>query len=53
MKTQYGYHIIKLADKKARHHRTLAEVRQQLTDQLAFERAQAQAADLAEKLGIR
>ena len=30
--------------------RPLAEVRQQLTDQLAYERAQAQAADLAQKL---
>ena len=50
VKTQYGYHIIKLVDKKSAATRSLAEVRQQLTDQLAYERAQAQAAILAEKL---
>ncbi len=50
VKTQYGYHIIKLVDKKAATTRQLAEVRQQLTDQLAYQRAQAQAADLAQKL---
>jgi peptidyl-prolyl cis-trans isomerase D len=47
VKTQYGYHIIKLVDKKVATTRTLAEVRQQITDQLAYERAQAQASDLA------
>lgn len=50
VKTQYGYHIIKVVDKKPGTTRTLAEVRQQLADQLAFERAQAQAADLADTL---
>jgi peptidyl-prolyl cis-trans isomerase D len=50
VKTQYGYHIIKLVDKKPATTRALAEVRQQLTDQLAYQRAQAQAADLAQKL---
>jgi len=50
VKTQYGYHIIKLVDKKAAATRQLAEVRQQLTDQLAYQRAQALAADLAQKL---
>jgi peptidyl-prolyl cis-trans isomerase D len=50
VKTQYGYHIIKLVDKKAATTRPLAEVRQQLTDQLAYQRAQAQAADLAQSL---
>ncbi len=48
VKTQYGYHIIKLVDKKNATTRPLAEVRQQLTDQLAYQRAQAQAADLAQ-----
>ncbi len=51
MKTQYGYHVIKLVDKKPGTTRPLAEVRQQLNDQLAYERAQAQAADQAESLG--
>jgi peptidyl-prolyl cis-trans isomerase D len=50
VKTQYGYHIIKLVDKKPAATRPLAEVRQQLSDQLAYERAQSQAADLASKL---
>ncbi len=50
VKTQYGYHIIKLVDKKAATTKTLAEVRQQLNERLAYERAQAQAADLSQKL---
>jgi peptidyl-prolyl cis-trans isomerase D len=50
VKTQYGYHIIKMTDKKTGTTKTLADVRQQITDQLAFERAQTQAADLAESL---
>lgn len=50
VKTQYGYHIIKVTDKKNATTRPLADVRQQLNDQLAYERAQAQAADLAQKL---
>ena len=50
VKTQYGYHIIKVADKKAATTRTLAEVRQQITDQLAYERAQTQATTLAQSL---
>src|SRR5262245_50108869 len=50
VKSQFGYHIIKVTDKKAGTVRTLAEMRQQLSDQLSFERAQAQAADLAANL---
>lgn len=50
VKTQFGYHIIKLTDKKAATTRPLADVRQQLQDQLAYERAQAQASDLASSL---
>ena len=50
VKTQYGYHIIKLVDKKAATTRPLTEVRQQLTDQLSYQRAQAQAAELAQSL---
>ena len=50
VKTQYGYHIITLVDQKAATTRTLAELRPQLTDQLAYERAQAQGADLAQSL---
>ena len=50
VKTQYGYHVIKLVDKKPAATRPLAEVRQQVSDQLAYQRAQAQAADLAQSL---
>jgi peptidyl-prolyl cis-trans isomerase D len=50
VKTGFGYHIIKLVDKKNATTRPLAEVRQQLNDQLAYQRAQTQAADLAQNL---
>jgi peptidyl-prolyl cis-trans isomerase D len=50
VKTQYGYHIIKLVDKKEGATRPIADVKQQLTDQIAFERAQTQAAELAQSL---
>jgi len=50
VKTQFGFHIIKLTDKKPGTTRTLAELRPQLTDQLSYERAQAQAGDLAASL---
>ncbi len=50
VKTQYGYHIIKVVDKKAASTRSLGDVRQQIVDQLSYERAQAQAADMAERL---
>jgi len=50
VKTQYGYHIIKMVDKKPGSTRTLAELKPQITDQLAYEKAQAQAADLAASL---
>jgi len=50
VKTQYGYHIIKMSDKKPATTKTLQEVRQQIVDQLGYERAQAQAADLAQSL---
>jgi peptidyl-prolyl cis-trans isomerase D len=50
IKTSFGYHIIKLVDKKPGTTRPLAEVRQQLSDRLTTERAQAQAADTAQGL---
>jgi peptidyl-prolyl cis-trans isomerase D len=50
VKTEYGYHIIKLTDKKPGGTKKLDEVRQQIVDQLAFDRAQTQAATLAESL---
>ena len=50
VKTSYGYHIIRLVDRKPGTTRPLAEVRQQISDQLAAERAQAQAGDTAQNL---
>jgi peptidyl-prolyl cis-trans isomerase D len=50
VKTQFGYHIIKLVDKKAAATRPINDVRAQIADQLAYERAQAQAATLAQNL---
>src|SRR5439155_25834420 len=50
VKTQYGYHIIKVVDRKPGTTRSLADVRQQITDQLAYERAQAQASDLSQAI---
>ncbi|HEX7486979.1 MAG TPA: SurA N-terminal domain-containing protein [Vicinamibacterales bacterium] len=47
VKTQYGFHIIEVTDKKAASIRTIDEVRPQLVDQLATERAGAKAADMA------
>ncbi len=50
VKTEYGFHIIKLTDKKAGATRTLADVKEQLTEQLSYQKAQTQATDLAAKL---
>jgi peptidyl-prolyl cis-trans isomerase D len=47
VKSQYGYHIIKVTDKRAATQRTLAEVRTQIEDQLKFEQAAAAAQTLA------
>jgi peptidyl-prolyl cis-trans isomerase D len=47
VKSQYGFHIIKVTDKKAATVRTLDEVRPQILDQLAWEKAQTKAADTA------
>jgi peptidyl-prolyl cis-trans isomerase D len=43
VKTQYGYHIIKLTDKRPATTRPLTEVHAQIEDQLKWERAQAEA----------
>ena len=53
VKTSFGFHIIKLVDKKVGTTRSLEEVRAQLQDQLSVERAQQQAASLAESLRAR
>ena len=50
VKTQFGFHIIKLTDKKPGTSRPLEEVKQQLTEQIQTEKAQQQALDLAGRL---
>lgn len=50
VKTQYGFHIIKVIDKKGGSTKALSEVRQQLVDQLKYDAAERQATQLAQKL---
>ncbi|MBI2223252.1 MAG: peptidyl-prolyl cis-trans isomerase [Acidobacteria bacterium] len=50
VKTQFGYHVIKLAEKKATEARTFDQVRAQIEDQLKWERAQQQAQQIAEEI---
>ena len=50
VKTQFGYHIIKVVDKKPASTRTLDEVRSEITERLTYERATQQAGDLSQKL---
>jgi peptidyl-prolyl cis-trans isomerase D len=50
VKSQYGYHIIKVTDKRAASTRPLAEVRSQIEDQLKYEQAQNAAQKLADEV---
>jgi peptidyl-prolyl cis-trans isomerase D len=50
VKTDYGFHIIRVAEKRPAGTRPLDEVRQQITEQLKWERAQEQASSLAARL---
>jgi peptidyl-prolyl cis-trans isomerase D len=50
VKSSFGFHIIKVTDKKPESRKSLDEVRQQITDQLAYERAQAQASAMADQI---
>ena len=43
VKTQFGYHVIKLTEKRAASQRQLAEVQPQIEDQIKWQRAQEQA----------
>lgn len=49
--TEFGFHIIKATDRREGAQRPLDEVREQITEQLKWERAQEQARALAERLG--
>jgi peptidyl-prolyl cis-trans isomerase D len=50
VKSQYGYHIIKVTDKKTASKKSLDEVRAQIEDQLKWERAQAEAQRVADEV---
>jgi peptidyl-prolyl cis-trans isomerase D len=50
VKTQFGYHVIKLTEKKAAETRPFDLVRPQIEDQLKWERAQQQAQQVAEEI---
>lgn len=50
VQTSFGFHIIKVADRRAANVQTLEEVRPQITDQLTTERAERQASTLATEL---
>ncbi len=50
VKTQFGYHIIKVVDKREATTKPLEEVRAQIADQLAYERAQRQGSAMADTL---
>src|SRR5215203_3580509 len=53
VKTQYGYHVIKLTEKKAATQRPLAEVQAQIEDQIKWQRAQDQAQKTADDLASK
>jgi len=50
VKSTYGYHIIKVTDKRAASQKTLAEVRSQIEDQLKWEQAQSAAQKLSDQV---
>ena len=53
VKTSYGYHIIKVMEKKAASKRSLDEVRPQIEDQLRWDRAQAEAQRIADDVASK
>jgi peptidyl-prolyl cis-trans isomerase D len=53
IKSQFGFHIIKVTDKKAGSTRTLDEVRAQIQEQLSSQRADQQVADRTAQLDTR
>ncbi len=48
VKSQFGFHIIKVTDKKPETRRTLDEVRAEITERLSYESAQTQAQTIGE-----
>ena len=53
VKSQFGFHIIKLTDKRAATTKTINDVRPQLEDQVKTEKARAEAAKKAEAMTSR
>jgi peptidyl-prolyl cis-trans isomerase D len=50
VKSQFGYHIIKVTDKRPASTKSLADVRTQIEDQLKYEQAQSSAQKLADEV---
>jgi peptidyl-prolyl cis-trans isomerase D len=53
VRTEYGFHIIKVTEKNAGTTRPLEEVRDELTQQLSAELAQSRATELAQRLATQ
>jgi peptidyl-prolyl cis-trans isomerase D len=53
VKTEFGYHVIKLSEKRAASQRQLAEVRGQIEDQIRWQRAQDQAQRTADDVATQ
>lgn len=53
VKTQYGYHIIKVTDTRPASTRPMTEVHAQIEDQLKWERAQAEAQRIADDVASK
>src|SRR3954469_25872692 len=53
VQTDYGFHVIKVLEKRAAGQRTLAEVKDQITDQLKWQMEQERAGTLAPGLAAR
>jgi peptidyl-prolyl cis-trans isomerase D len=51
VKSQYGYHIIKVTDKKPATTKSIEEVRAQIEDQIKWDRAQTEAQRIADDVG--
>ena len=51
VKTEFGYHIIKLTEKRAASQRPLTEVQTQIADQIRWQRAQDEAQRTADDVG--
>ncbi len=50
VKTQFGYHVIKVTEKKTDETRSFDQVRPQIEDQLKWERAQQQAQQISDEI---